>query len=372
MWSSADCSASASSSFAGPSRTRSVRVKQIGLAEAAIEAGPLDLQAEECEIAEAGIEFGLGVAVEIAPLGAGLLGRAALAAARHGSAGVMRGCASGSPLPGSPSSSEQRGSASERRQYAPTATRPGSSGVPSRSVATRDAAGQRRAGLRVEHRQRAVAGGPHQRLGKPDRLGIGLADDFLFLFHDSALERCFSWSCYPPIAPAAASLRASSAPMPKPPRIAAASSASPCGCLAICEALRENRGAGAGRSKPPASRCTCRARLCGMRSRLGKRQHRRDAGIRRPRRCSAHSSRDCCAEPRGDGAAHLVPAAAVVLAARRGLRRAAAGARIRRRTAARGRRRRHGRRRRSHRCRRRARRRRADCRRAGPATARRP
>ena len=57
----------------------------IGLAEAAIEAGALDRQTEEGEIAEAGIELGLGMAVEIAPLGAGLLRRAALQPLRPGS-----------------------------------------------------------------------------------------------------------------------------------------------------------------------------------------------------------------------------------------------------------------------------------------------
>ena len=50
-----------------------VAVEQIGLAEAAIEAGALGLQPEDREIAEADIELGLGIAVEIAPLGARML-----------------------------------------------------------------------------------------------------------------------------------------------------------------------------------------------------------------------------------------------------------------------------------------------------------
>src|SRR5258708_1089811 len=52
-------------------------VEQIGLAETAIEAGSLWLEAEDREIAEPGIELCLGIAVEIAPLGAGMRARPA-------------------------------------------------------------------------------------------------------------------------------------------------------------------------------------------------------------------------------------------------------------------------------------------------------
>src|SRR5690606_17465354 len=47
---------------------------QIGLAEAAVETGALDLQPEKREVAETYIKLRLGVAVEVAPLGANAFG----------------------------------------------------------------------------------------------------------------------------------------------------------------------------------------------------------------------------------------------------------------------------------------------------------
>ena len=52
-------------------------VEQIGLPEAAVQAGALRFQAEDREISQPRIELRLGVAVEIAPLGAEVIRRAA-------------------------------------------------------------------------------------------------------------------------------------------------------------------------------------------------------------------------------------------------------------------------------------------------------
>ena len=148
--------------------------QQIGLAEAAVQAGALDLEAEEGEIAEAGIELGLGIAVEIAALGA-VCSACRVPAARPGRLSVMRGCASGSPLPGSPSSSEQRGSASDRRRCAPTATRRGSAARRrDRSRrATRLASGAPVAGRAPRARRNAPSGSASLRAGSPRRRSRG-------------------------------------------------------------------------------------------------------------------------------------------------------------------------------------------------------
>ena len=110
-------------------------IEQIGLAEAAIEAGALGLEAEEREVAKPGIKPRLGIAVEIAPLGAGACSLDPRSSRSARQTKVIRGCASGSPLPGSPTSREQRGSASIAPVWADSIdTR--ISGAPSMSVAT--------------------------------------------------------------------------------------------------------------------------------------------------------------------------------------------------------------------------------------------
>ena len=147
--------------------------QRIGLAEAAIQAGALRFEAEDREIAQAGVQRCLGIAIEITPLGPLVLGRFTFEAPR---AAGDRHARMGEGIALSRLADQKR--AARLAQQAGSMRRQPRHENERHAVeigGDADAARQRRAGRRIDNGDRAVAGGSQQRFRQPDGVRIRLA-----------------------------------------------------------------------------------------------------------------------------------------------------------------------------------------------------